>query len=76
MTLKDWIEEFGDNLADVMNKKNISQRELAELSGVPKSSINDYINGRNQPSIKTIVNLSYTLDVSIDELVDFGDTID
>lgn len=76
MKLKEWVDIFGDNLLDLMEDKNMSQRELSKASGIPVGSINAYINKQTVPGIKAILNLSYALDVDLNELLDFGDTID
>lgn len=76
MTLKEWTEVFGDNLFDLMEEKHITQQELAKTSGVSIGSINAYIHHQSPPGIKAIINLSYALDVDLNELLDFGDIID
>lgn len=42
---------FKDRLAFLMDQFNLSQVELAERSGVSRSSIGHMLNGRNQPSM-------------------------
>ena len=76
MTIKEWTEIFGDNLSDLMEERNITQRELSKLSGVSIGAINAYMQKKSPPGIKAILNLSYALDVDLSELIDFGDTID
>lgn len=76
MTLKDWTENFGGVLSDLMEEKGITQQELAKESGLSIGSINAYIHKQSLPGIKAILNLSYALDVDLVELIDFGDTID
>lgn len=76
MTLKEWTNIFGENLADLMEEKHITQQELAKASGLSIGSINAYIHAQSPPGIKAIINLSYALDVDLMELLDFGDTID
>lgn len=76
MTLKDWVEDFSDNLIELMQEKHITQHELAKVSGISVGSINAYIHKQSQPGIKAIINLAYALDVEINDLVDFGDMID
>lgn len=76
MTLKEWTEVFGDNLVDLMEHKKMTQQELSKMSGVSIGSINAYIHKQSPPGIKAVINLSYALDVDLNELLDFGDTID
>lgn len=75
MTEVEWMEIFGDNLVDILNDANMSQRELADATGVAESTISNYINKRTLPKITALINISEELDISIDELVYFGDRI-
>lgn len=76
MTLVDWSECFSEKLVELMNDRRMSQRELSEESGVSSGSISAYIHKESLPGIKAILNLAFALDVDVDELIDFGDTID
>lgn len=76
MTLKEWTENFSEALLELLDDRNMSQLELSEVSGVSVGSISSYINKRAQPGIKAIVNIAYALDIDVDELIDFGDTIE
>lgn len=42
-------DSFSDRLTNTMSIKNISQTELAKLTGITQSSISDYINNRYKP---------------------------
>jgi transcriptional regulator with XRE-family HTH domain len=76
MTREDWMENFGENLLDILGEKKIKQRELSELTGIATSTISDYINGKTIPSAIAVLNISYALDVDCNDLVDFGDIVD
>ena len=76
MTREDWMENFGENLQDILNEKGIKQRELSELTGIPASSISFYINGKAMPSAEVIVKIAYAIDVDYFDLLDFSETID
>ena len=41
---------FTEKLNVLMDKKDISQTRLAELTGIAKSSINQYVSGKNKPA--------------------------
>lgn len=71
-----WLNEFGDNLKDILKEKCMTQQELADECGVVKSVISSYINKNKMPSLKTAINMAYVLDIDIDELVDFGAMIE
>ena len=76
MTLKSWMDAFGDNLSDILEERGMTQQELARASGVSVGSINAYIHKQSPPGIKAIVNISYVLDIDFNDLLDFGDMID
>lgn len=70
-----WLDIFGDNLARMMIESRMTQRELAELSGLSESTISRFVNKQMMPNVKSILNLSYALHCTMDELADFGQTI-
>ncbi len=55
---------FASNLKAAMAAKNISQAELADLSGISKSGISQYLSGKYQPKGKIISKLAETLGCS------------
>ena len=75
MTLNEWKEVFGDNLASILKEKKMSQSQLAKRSGVSTGMISDYINKRSIPGIMAAINMAYALDVSIEDFVDFDEPI-
>ena len=72
----EWISIFGDNLIDIMDEKGYTQEQLANETGLTQSTISKYINKKQMPSIKAVVNLAYALDCTTDELIEFGDIIE
>ena len=53
-------------------KARISQRELAQRTGLNVSTINRYVTKQMVPSSIAIVNISYALNCDVGELIDFG----
>ena len=76
MTTCEWQDIFKDNLLEMLEDRGMTQRDLAEDSDLPVATIANYTTKRSTPSIKAIINMAYALDVSIDELIDFGDRIE
>lgn len=76
MTMKEWVDTFADTLAELLDDRMMTQQELAEESGVSIGSINAYLHKQATPGIKAILNIACALDVDVNELIDFGDTID
>lgn len=71
MTESEWLDIFGDNLVDMLTEAGMSQRDLADETGLSEATISYYINKRKMPGIKAIVNIAYALNCSIDDLIDF-----
>ncbi len=76
MSEMEWMSIFRDNLVDIMDEKGYTQERLARKTGLTQATISKYINKKQMPSIKAIVNLAYALDCTTDELIEFGDTIE
>lgn len=76
MTGNEWLEEFSDNLMLLIKEKKYTQEEVAREAGISDSALSSYINGIRKPGIKAVINISYVLDCSIDELVDFDEMIE
>ena len=60
----------GENIKRIRKEKKLSQRQLADLSGISQSAISDIENPAvtKLPNIDTIQKLASALRVSIDEL--------
>ena len=60
---------FAENLKSIMREKLISQRKLAELTGVSVASINNYLNKVSDPSVAFLLKLKLAFNLSIDSLL-------
>lgn len=60
---------FASNLKAAMAAKNISQAELADISGISKSGISQYLSGKYQPKGKIINKLAEALDCTANYLM-------
>ena len=75
MSEVEWIDIFADNLAEMLMEARMTQRELADETGLSESTISRYLHKQAIPSLKAIVNIAYALDCSMDDLIDFGDMV-
>ena len=57
------------NLKYLRKKKHISQQELADAIGIPRTTLGDYERGKTEPNLEMLVKLSEYFDVKIDELI-------
>lgn len=59
---------FGENLRRIMQERGYSVTKLSQVSGVGKSSISQYLSGKNIPTKERIVVIAKTLGCTVDEL--------
>lgn len=64
-----WRMEFSRRLERLMKFKQINQEELAELTGLTRASINNYLKCKRTPSAYVIMLISRALNCSPTELV-------
>lgn len=59
---------FASNLKSAMIEREMSQTELSALSGIGKSSISQYLSGKNVPKASVMEKLAESLETSVDYL--------
>ncbi len=57
-----------NNLQKIRWEKNLSQKTLAQKSGVPQSVISSVENGLTTPNLTTALRLAKALGVSVEEI--------
>ena len=72
----EWLKMFGDNLRYLLDDNYMTQQDLADVTGLSKGIISEYVNGNKMPGAKALLAISYALDESIDDLIDFGERIE
>lgn len=72
MTEQEWLLTFADNLVDILNEYDYDQKEFARECRLSEAAISSYIHKKRMPGVKALVNMSRVLDISLDELMDFG----
>jgi len=76
MTKQEWMELFGDNLKKLMDERGMSGKELATKTYMSPATISKYINKKQAPKPKAIINMSLVLGVPIKDLIGFTNHID
>lgn len=76
MTETEWIEIFRTNLIEIMTEYGYTQRDLADATGLSEMAISNYVNGKRIPTVRAIINISYELNIEVNDLIDFGDRIE
>jgi transcriptional regulator with XRE-family HTH domain len=62
---------FGDKLKEILEEKNISQKELASTLNIAPTTLSGYITNKRQPDFELVKKIAFTLNVSTDFLLDY-----
>ncbi len=60
---------LAQNIAYLRGNKNFSQQQLAELAGIPRTTLTNIESGFGNPSLANLVKIASALSVSVDELI-------
>lgn len=75
MSEEDWLNIFSGNLSSMLYDAGMTQRDLADETGLSEATISCYLNQRKIPGVKALINIAHVFDCSLDELIDFGENI-
>jgi transcriptional regulator with XRE-family HTH domain len=64
------MTSVGENIKNIRKKNNITQEELAKKLSVTRQAVSSWENGKTEPDIETLTNITQIFDISIDELLD------
>ena len=62
--------DWRGKIIDLMKERDISQKELAKMSGVTESSVSRYLKGNQRPRMDILVNFAKALNVKTEYLLD------
>lgn len=62
-------KELGSRIQGLLDKKSISRKEFAEMTGLTEAAISRYCTGSREPKSITLSTIANALDVSVDELL-------
>ena len=60
--------DVGENIRKILKKKNLTQKDLAEATGIARQQIQRYCTGKNLPNPKRLKEIADALEVSIMDL--------
>lgn len=61
---------FGEKLSELLEERNISQKEFAKTLNIAPTTLNGYIKNKRQPDFELVKKISTVLKVSADFLLD------
>ena len=64
MAKEENMSVFTERLNEFMNRDSLSQKKLAELSGISESSISRYVSGSLEPRMDILTNIAKAFGVS------------
>ena len=64
-----FVSEFSNNLKNLMKQRKISAAELGRKAKIPKSTISEWMQGRQPKFDETILRLAQVLGVSVEKLL-------
>lgn len=59
-----------EKVSQLMNERNINQKQLSQLSGITESSISRYLHSSQRPRMDIVVNIAKVLHVETEYLLD------
>jgi transcriptional regulator with XRE-family HTH domain len=60
---------LAQNIENLRGKKQLSQQQLADIAGIPRSTLTNIESGAGNPSLSNLVKISEALGVSVEELL-------
>ena len=69
------MSKFINRVKELMEKNQISQKDLAKLSGISESSISRYLSGSKEPRMDILTNIAKALNTTVSYLLGEDETI-
>lgn len=67
------MNKFAERLRSILEYNNISQSSLARMIGLAQPTVNEYCNGKREPSFDILIKICKALDESADYLLGLED---
>ena len=64
------MAKMGDRIKELLEKKNISQKELSDMVGCTEAAISLYIGGKRVPRASVLTKIAIALDTTSDYLME------
>lgn len=67
--LSEAIHHLGQNLNSLRKSRGLTQDQLAQVAGIPRTTLSYFESGQGNPSLKTLIKLAAILGVTFEELL-------
>lgn len=68
----EWREIFASKIKRALIEQGLNQGQLAMMSGVSDQALSTYLLKQKTPGARAIINIAHALDISVEELIDYG----
>lgn len=75
ITEQEWLDHFANVVRAAMERRGLTNKTLSEKSRLSEAAISRYVNARQMPNLRAVINLAYALQLSVDDLMDAGGRI-
>lgn len=65
------LNKFAEKLTELMQEKNISQAQLANMLELTQQTISNYKLGVSEPDLDNLIRIAVILDCNVNELLGF-----
>ena len=62
---------FPKQLKILLKENKITQKQLADALGIPASTLGNYVQGKNEPNLETLISIAEFFKISTDYLLEF-----
>jgi transcriptional regulator with XRE-family HTH domain len=68
----EWLEIFSAKIKRALIEQGLNQGQLAMMSNISDTALSSYIRREKIPGARAIINIAHALDMTVDELIDYG----
>lgn len=72
LTDERWKELFTTKIRKTMRVKHFTQSDMQQLTGIPQTTLSNYLSGKTMPPIDKLRLIARALGVSVNELIEFN----
>ena len=76
MTEKEWRQKFAIRIQNLMLDRGMTESSVCIQSGLSHAVVWRYLHAQRTPGVLSALNIAKAFGVSLDDLVDFGESID